>query len=334
MFGLSNMKLLKVCAVGDRAALWSVAVSPRGDWLAAAGQTGVVFLWAVPSTRPQSSGNPQPRRNCASNNESTGTPLSASETPRPLHVDGGQRNIHNSAKNGNLHDLPVNTKEMSNKFPDISLQQEAPTQAHSCNLYRKVLDSSSAAAVEASSSLTSTSDLHSAVRGQMLTKPLQPWFIGDKPDMCLTGHGASVIFLSWAPSVKMSLLLSASLDRTVRLWRPSRQAQAIAIIRCTDWPTSASFHPIFKVWLLTQVTVRPLEATIAASTNGLAVTTCTCFASLKGCHLLCFTGCHIHGVPRCYNSSLASHPSSRRREPKVPGCFVFGIASTWCGASI
>lgn len=47
----AGFSLLFLFAAGDRAALWAVAISPAGNWLAAAGQTGVISLWAVPCPR-------------------------------------------------------------------------------------------------------------------------------------------------------------------------------------------------------------------------------------------------------------------------------------------
>ncbi|CBZ52668.1 hypothetical protein NCLIV_024560 [Neospora caninum Liverpool] len=73
-----------------------------------------------------------------------------------------------------------------------------------------------------------------------------PWFVSDRPNLCLTGHSAAIIQLVWAPTAKVALLLSSSLDKTVRLWRPAKQPEAVAVLRCRDWPTSVAFHPAFK----------------------------------------------------------------------------------------
>ncbi|ESS31872.1 WD domain, G-beta repeat-containing protein [Toxoplasma gondii GAB2-2007-GAL-DOM2] len=73
-----------------------------------------------------------------------------------------------------------------------------------------------------------------------------PWFISNRPTLCLTGHSAAIIQLVWAPTQKAALLLSASLDKTVRLWWPAKQPEAVAVLRCRDWPTSVAFHPTFK----------------------------------------------------------------------------------------
>ncbi|PHJ23088.1 wd g-beta repeat-containing protein [Cystoisospora suis] len=78
------------------------------------------------------------------------------------------------------------------------------------------------------------------------TEERSPWFLTDRPQMCLTGHCAAIIQLVWAPTTRLGLLLSASLDKTVRLWRPMKQPQAVAVLRCRDWPTSVAFHPMFK----------------------------------------------------------------------------------------
>lgn len=61
------------------------------------------------------------------------------------------------------------------------------------------------------------------------TKPFREW----------QGHGSEVLALSWS---KNSFLLSTSLDKTVRLWHPSR-AECLSTFIHEDLVTSIAFHP-------------------------------------------------------------------------------------------
>eukprot|EP00922_Rhytidocystis_sp_ex-Travisia-forbesii_P025163 GHVS01036959.1.p1 GENE.GHVS01036959.1~~GHVS01036959.1.p1 ORF type:complete len:636 (-),score=73.92 GHVS01036959.1:2359-4191(-) len=78
-------------------------------------------------------------------------------------------------------------------------------------------------------------------------RPEASWLTSDKPRLRLAGHRDSIINLHWAPTAKTSRLLSTSLDKTIRLWRPDKGfVYAVATLNCSDWPTSACFHPLLK----------------------------------------------------------------------------------------
>ncbi|KAL8270036.1 hypothetical protein Esti_006028 [Eimeria stiedai] len=220
---------------GDRAALWSATISPKGEWLAAAGQTGVVFLWSVPGPRGSRS--------------SQGPP--ASQGPRADVAEP-------------FKDKPMMNAEGAPKGgpPPCTYLQGGPPVGRPLSIGSASLEclgdrggGGGPSSPRRPSGAPSVSTWGHCGVGPA---PRSDWFLRDRPDLCLTGHGASVIFLAWAPTTKMSLLLSASLDKSVRLWRPSKGVAAIAVLRCTDWPTCASFHPIFKDVIFTGC----LDATI------------------------------------------------------------------------
>jgi len=60
------------------------------------------------------------------------------------------------------------------------------------------------------------------------------------PFRSYAGHKADVIDLAWS---KANFLLSASIDKTVRLWHVSRQ-KCLCVFQHADFVTSVSFHPI------------------------------------------------------------------------------------------
>lgn len=60
------------------------------------------------------------------------------------------------------------------------------------------------------------------------------------PYRLYSGHKADVIDLSWS---KANFLLSASIDKTVRLWHVSRQ-KCLCVFQHSDFVTAVAFHPV------------------------------------------------------------------------------------------
>ncbi|KAJ1676968.1 WD repeat-containing protein 44, partial [Spiromyces aspiralis] len=60
------------------------------------------------------------------------------------------------------------------------------------------------------------------------------------PYRIYVGHTGDVLALSWS---KNGFLLSASMDRTVRLWHPKR-ADCLSVFKHKDFVTSVAFHPL------------------------------------------------------------------------------------------
>ena len=66
-----------------------------------------------------------------------------------------------------------------------------------------------------------------------------PGFHAVEPYRRWTGHGADIVDLSWNQN---DFLLSASIDRTVRLWHVST-AECLHCFPHSDFVTSVDFHP-------------------------------------------------------------------------------------------
>ena len=64
--------------------------------------------------------------------------------------------------------------------------------------------------------------------------------IYNKPFRLYSGHKADIIDLAWS---KENFLLSASIDKTVRLWHVSRK-RSLCLFQHSDFVTSVCFHPI------------------------------------------------------------------------------------------
>ncbi|KAK6589413.1 hypothetical protein RS030_203232 [Cryptosporidium xiaoi] len=67
----------------------------------------------------------------------------------------------------------------------------------------------------------------------------------EKEDLILDAHSNAIISLQWDSDEKSHRFLSSSMDRTVKLWEAGNK-EPCAIINCSDWPTSVSFHPMQK----------------------------------------------------------------------------------------
>lgn len=78
----------------------------------------------------------------------------------------------------------------------------------------------------------------SNISGDSMVSPETAMF-EEAPYRLYSGHKADVIDLAWS---KTGFLLSASIDKTVRLWHVSRQ-RSLCVFRHPDFVTSVAFHP-------------------------------------------------------------------------------------------
>ena len=68
-----------------------------------------------------------------------------------------------------------------------------------------------------------------------------PKIFHDSPSRRLYGHEGEVLDLAWGKSAS-NYLLSASMDRTVRMWHPGRE-ECLAVFKHVDFVTSIAVHP-------------------------------------------------------------------------------------------
>jgi len=76
---------------------------------------------------------------------------------------------------------------------------------------------------------------HEESEGERLSAPV----FQEKPIKEFRGHTGEVLALSWS---KNNFLLSSSMDKTVRLWHPSRP-ECLAVFQHKDFVTKLAFHP-------------------------------------------------------------------------------------------
>lgn len=99
-------------------------------------------------------------------------------------------------------------------------------------------DNSFSAVASSSATATTADNAGQDMRG--LPPELERKIIENTPYRSYSGHKADVIDLAWS---KANFLLSASVDKTVRLWHVSRK-KALCVFQHSDFVTSVCFHPV------------------------------------------------------------------------------------------
>ncbi|KAL7066240.1 hypothetical protein ACR3K2_33220 [Cryptosporidium serpentis] len=68
------------------------------------------------------------------------------------------------------------------------------------------------------------------------------FLFANEADYSIRAHSNAIISIQWENLQSSHRYLTTSMDRTVKLWK-APQTGPYAIIQCSDWPTSAAFHP-------------------------------------------------------------------------------------------
>ena len=157
--------------------IWCSEFSPDGKYFATGGEDGVVQIWKVSPTLPETHSPPEPERNW---------------------------------KGGGL-------RRCSNHDGNSSHERDPPAPPLS--------------------TLNSSGDPIGTEINLLSYKPIQRF----------TGHRRDVVALSWSHS---GYLLSASLDKTARLWHPSRDI-CLSTFNHPDAITCVNFHPYHDRYFLT-----------------------------------------------------------------------------------
>ncbi|KAJ2658328.1 hypothetical protein IWW48_004094 [Coemansia sp. RSA 1200] len=240
-------------------AVWAMEFSVCGKYLAAGGQDGVVRIWRVapfareqerekkqsPKPTPSASASPRsmsPQRQRAAEAGANAGPTSEQQGDIATAKAGRMHGRHQSLVVGDAQDMmpfansaPIararNHRRSASGQHDSAggaLQQVAvPATLHEdserleCATADKECDGSSAVVA---------AQLHPMHAFELL-EPV--------PFRSYAGHSADVLALSWS---KNGFLLSASMDRTVRLWHPHRP-ECLCTFRHHDIVTSVAFNP-------------------------------------------------------------------------------------------
>ncbi|KAJ2237335.1 hypothetical protein IWW45_001021 [Coemansia sp. RSA 485] len=193
-----------------RSGIWAMEFSVCGRYLAAGGQDGVVRVW-----RLQRFAQEQARKDEAA--ASAQPPLMPRMRTAGNHAstlsDTDPAAFANSAPVGrakHLRSFSMGQPPMPSQRPQ---SQQVRSQPHAAS---------------------------PKLRPQTATHPLHAYeLLEPVPFRSYVGHGADVLSLSWS---KNGFLLSASADRTVRLWHPHRP-ECLCTFRHRDIVTSVAFSP-------------------------------------------------------------------------------------------
>ncbi|KAJ2497846.1 hypothetical protein GGH96_004801 [Coemansia sp. RSA 1972] len=215
-------------------AIWTMEFSVCGKYLAAGGQDGVVRVWRIaPFAREQA----QAKR---------------SESPMSAGSGSGVQNVQNAGRTRNT-------------FGDANGQSRAHIRQKSAMYEGEMMPFTNAAPIAKGKHLRTFSVgqpplparcvRQLALDPEPLTSPpitdcadaetahLHPMhayeLLEPVPFRSYVGHTSDVLALSWS---KNGFLLSASMDRTVRLWHPHRP-ECLCTFRHRDIVTSVAFNP-------------------------------------------------------------------------------------------
>ena len=192
--------------------IWTVSVSAMGDYIATGGQDSIVRVWAVMGSS------------------------AAREVEEKLRNAAAAQKANQEAQAAAAASAAAGGAQIE----VIAVSGTTPVPA-----------SSAAPAATSSASPLSPSDSASSSSGATSPPIEVPVFdsdlaSGSRPvvyPVCFrsyAGHKADVIDLAWS---KANFLLSASIDKTVRLWHVSRQ-KCLCVFQHADFVTAVAFHPI------------------------------------------------------------------------------------------
>lgn len=187
---------------------WALKFSFDGNYLASAGQDGVIRIWQVISGIEERE------------NEMRAMQVDVDDSA----TDAGGSGIVIPAAASfceHLSGQPMSKKDKRNS--KISIVSTSTTQAQSTG-------NGSAAAT--------TSTGVSGTAGSSSAQPFAPVFV-NKPIHEWKGHTSDILDISWS---KNNFLISSSMDKTVRLWHISRK-ECLCAFQHPDFVTSIAFHP-------------------------------------------------------------------------------------------
>lgn len=197
----------KSSKTGRLAATWALKFSPDGNYLASAGQDGVIRIWQVISGSEERENvlrtlaNPMAEDAAGAEGGSSG--ISLTHTPLFADTPNGKATSKRDKRNSKLS--VVSTSTQDHGFGNTSNSGFTASQ---------VINAAGKAAFPA------------PVFGH---KPLHEW----------RGHTSDVLDVSWS---KNNFLLSSSMDKTVRLWHITRK-ECLCAFQHPDFVTSIAFHP-------------------------------------------------------------------------------------------
>ncbi|KAJ1995514.1 hypothetical protein GGI25_001082 [Coemansia spiralis] len=247
---------------GKQNSIWTMEFSACGKYLAAGGHDGVVRIWRIaPFAREQEREKQQQQRNMhspkgsidhAGDNRASGaaspviSPAHLSNKPTLSRAHGRQQSsafADGSDMMPFANSAPIAKGKHSRSFSVGQPLLAARNNAHEVGaigglqMPATVLEGTDANEEAAAVVSPGSADM------PVVAAPLHPMhaheLLEPVPFRSYVGHTADVLSLSWS---KNGFLLSASMDRTVRLWHPHRP-ECLCTFRHRDIVTSVAFSP-------------------------------------------------------------------------------------------
>ncbi|KAJ2879571.1 hypothetical protein FB639_003057 [Coemansia asiatica] len=189
-----------------RSGIWAMEFSVCGRYLAAGGQDGVVRIWRLQRFAQEQAGKDE------------GSKEQPPAMPRMRTAGNHLSSVSDADHKAFANSAPVNRSKHLRSFsmgqPPMNAHMHMQNQGHD--------------------------DIPREARPQAAAHPLHAFeLLEPVPFRSYVGHGSDVLSLSWS---KNGFLLSASADRTVRLWHPHRP-ECLCTFRHRDIVTSVAFSP-------------------------------------------------------------------------------------------
>jgi WD40 repeat protein len=202
--------------------VWTVSISTSGEYLATGGQDSIVRVWAVMGSKDAKDFDDKLRIAQAhqemTNPRDFPTSVNVTNATRPTGWDSSNANAPTSTSAASVGNIEVT---VVNGVSPVSPAAAAG------------LDPSIAGS---GSTPIEVPDFDVDFNAEAGTRPI----VYPLPFRSYAGHKADVIDLAWS---KANFLLSASIDKTVRLWHVSRQ-KCLCVFQHADFVTAVSFHPV------------------------------------------------------------------------------------------
>ncbi|KAJ1855059.1 hypothetical protein GGH12_001779 [Coemansia sp. RSA 1822] len=238
----SGVAQTRVAEPMHKNAVWTMEFSVCGKYLAAGGQDGVVRVWRIaPFAREQAA----EKRRSESPSSASGTGL-----PQAVQAAGRARNTGTFGDANGPGRAHIRQKSAMHEGSDMMPFTNAAPIAKGKHLRtfsvgQPTLPARCARQLHDPEPLTSPpiastdcADPDSAQTAQL--HPMHAYeLLEPVPFRSYVGHTSDVLALSWS---KNGFLLSASMDRTVRLWHPHRP-ECLCTFRHRDIVTSVAFNP-------------------------------------------------------------------------------------------
>lgn len=221
-----------------RGAVWTMKFSPSGHYLASGGQDGRVVVWCVGASLGRSRSNSSAvDRSVSGDSYGSSTPSSYSPSSSPEDDDEGNDKGYDQDTENDIYNGSSAMQDSSSHNSRNNIDQDCdPTDNGSePDDFRSSRNNSSDTGGTGTDTSSRTTSFNESPHARSIHDVLHP-----EPYRVFEGHTGDIIDISFS---KANFILSASIDKTVRLWHVTR-ADSLQLFSHPDMVTAVAFHPL------------------------------------------------------------------------------------------